>query len=141
MVTPVATFASVGRTAPEDYILNGLKVQSKFINGTNSSLEHVLKHLEKYEGFTNDGSRYIVPKDQYDIIQRLYHGEKVEGLNNRSITSILNRVKEIERITGKPLDTVIDGSISNYGDVQLGKIHDTLNNHDQELMTANNQKK
>lgn len=139
--TPDATFANVGRTAPEDYILNGLKVQSKFINGTNNSLEHVLKHLEKYEGFTNDGSRYIVPKDQYDIIQRLIHGDKVEGLNDRSIASVLNKVKEIERITGKPFDAVTDGSISNYGDVQLGQIHDTLNNHDQELMTTNNQKK
>ena len=139
--TPVATFVNVGRTAPEDYIINGFKVQSKFINGTNSSLEHVLKHLEKYDGFTNDGSRYIVPKDQYDIIQRLYRGEMVEGLNDRSIASILNKVKEVERVTGKPFDTVIDSSISNYGDVQLGKIHDTLNNHDKELMTVNNQKK
>ncbi|WP_019413921.1 hypothetical protein [Paenisporosarcina sp. TG20] len=137
----IATFDGVARTAPEDYILNGLKVQSKFINGTNNSLDHVIKHLEKYDGFTDGGARYILPKDQYDIIQRIYQGEQVEGLNARSIVSILEKIKDIEERTGKPFGQVVDGSISNYGDVQLGKIHDTLNDHEQNIMQTNDQKK
>ena len=34
---PTATFEGVGRTAPEDYIIDGIQVQSKFINGANKS--------------------------------------------------------------------------------------------------------
>lgn len=101
----------------------------------------MLKHLEKYDGFTTDGSGYMLPKDQYNIIQRLSLGEKVEGLNDRSIASILNKVKEIEARTGKPFGEVVDESVSDYGDVQLGKIHNTLNDHDQDIMTTNDQKK
>ena len=44
--------AIVGRTtnAPTDYLINGVKVQSKFINNPLRTLEHVLNHLEKYKG-------------------------------------------------------------------------------------------
>ena len=60
-----ATKDGVGRTAPEDYRVNGVAVQSKYINGTNNSLSHVLEHLEKYKdiNFGQDGSYYVIPKD------------------------------------------------------------------------------
>lgn len=53
-IQPSATFDGVGRTAPEDYIINGVQVQSKFINGANKSLEHVLGHLKTSLVFTTD---------------------------------------------------------------------------------------
>jgi len=61
-----ASFQNVGRTAPEDYVVAGVKVQSKYINGTSNSLSHVLNHLEKYKdiNFGRDGSYYVIPKDQ-----------------------------------------------------------------------------
>ncbi|WP_228059651.1 hypothetical protein [Plectonema radiosum] len=46
---PSATFDGVGRTASEDYLIDGIQVQSKFINGVNKNLDHVLDHMRKYE--------------------------------------------------------------------------------------------
>ncbi|MEZ9922079.1 hypothetical protein AB4342_18280, partial [Vibrio breoganii] len=57
-----ATFEGVGRTAPEDYIINGIEVQSKFINGINNNLKHVIDHMDKYDHFGRDGSYYHIPK-------------------------------------------------------------------------------
>lgn len=54
--TPGATFEGVGRTAPEDYLINGVQVQSKFINGAGNTLDHVLDHMKKYDNFGRDGS-------------------------------------------------------------------------------------
>ena len=68
----VATFEGVARTAPEDFILDGVRYQSKFINGTNNTLKHVLHHFEKYK----DGSmNYSIPKDQYAIITSIKSGD------------------------------------------------------------------
>lgn len=69
---PNATDApdKVGRTAPEDYYVNDIMVQSKYINGSNNSLSHVIDHMKKYENydgmnFAKDGY-YVIPKDQYE---------------------------------------------------------------------------
>ncbi|MGQ4648456.1 hypothetical protein [Lyngbya aestuarii] len=54
--TTNATFDGVGRTAPADYLIDGIQVQSKFINGVSNNLDHVLKHMGKYGNFGRDGS-------------------------------------------------------------------------------------
>ena len=81
-----ATKDGVGRTAPEDYRVNGVAVQSKYINGTNNSLSHVLEHLEKYKdiNFGQDGSYYVIPKDQYEQIKKVLSGD-TDGLSAKSI--------------------------------------------------------
>ena len=59
-----ATFEGVGRTVATDYKVHGVDVQSKYINGANNSLSHVLKHMEdyigNYEAFGKDGY-YVIP--------------------------------------------------------------------------------
>lgn len=133
----VATFEGVGRTAPEDFILNGVKTQSKFINGTNNSLSSVLEHFDKYQDKAMD---YVIPKDQYDIIQALRSGQNPTDLSEKSIKSILQKVDEIERQTGRSFDDVVKQSISKYEEVQTGKAHETLQKN-QEQMVDENQKK
>ncbi|MGQ7156694.1 hypothetical protein ACUODF_44430, partial [Escherichia coli] len=76
-MNPLATFDGVGRTAPEDYLINGVPYQSKFINGVINNLTYVLKHMEKYNEFGRDGSKYMIPKDIYDLVTRLRAGETV----------------------------------------------------------------
>lgn len=53
--TPSATFEGVGRTAPEDYLVDGLEYQSKFIQNANDSLRHVIHHLQTYPDFPEAG--------------------------------------------------------------------------------------
>lgn len=131
---PAATFEEVPRTAPADYLIDGIEVQSKFINGANNTLSHVLEHMGKYENFGRDGSFYHIPKDQHELILKVIKGE-VEGLklNEKSIKAILSKVSEIEAATGQKFEDVVQPSVSGYAEVQQGAIHQTLDNHENDL--------
>lgn len=130
----VATFEGVGRTAPEDFILNGVKIQSKFINGTNNTLKHVLEHFDKYENLSMD---YSIPKDQYEIIQTIRSGSMPTGLNEKSVRAILKKVEELEQRTGRSFQNVVKPSISEYSEVQLGKAGETVTKVQDQLVDEN----
>ncbi|MGR5944135.1 hypothetical protein [Enterobacter sp. C4G1] len=136
-----ATFEGVGRTASQDYLIDGLDVQSKFINGTNNNLVHVLKHMEAYPNFGKDGAFYHIPKDTWQEIQDVLDGKPVEGLKSSTIEAIKAKVAEIERQTQRPFADVVRPGVSDYKDVQLGKIDETLDKHDQELARQNDTKR
>jgi len=137
--TPSATFEGVGRTAPEDYLINSVQVQSKFINGLNKNLDHVLEYMSKYDNFGREGSYYHIPKDYYETIQKVLKGESVEGLANRTLAKIQQKAQEIEELSGKSFSAVVKPGISNYTEVQQGKLHDTLDRHEQKLSDENKQ--
>ncbi len=137
----IADIDSVGRTAPEDFIINGVPYQSKFIAGFNKSLDHVLQHMDKYPDFAIDATKYgypgqvgcyVIPKDQYEIIQKILGGETGE-FNSKTINACQNFVEQIERQSGKSFAEVVKPSISNYSDVQIGTIDKTLNRYDEEF--------
>lgn len=134
---PMTASDLVGRTAPEDYIIDGVQVQSKFINGTSQNLEHVLGHMHKYDYFGRDGSFYHIPKDHYEIISKVLSGESVPELSTRSVNVILEKVKEIEFESGKPFNEVVQPSISTYSEVQQGMVHATLDQHEQDFVHKN----
>ena len=132
-----ATFDNVGRLAPEDYVIDGVAVQSKFINGTNNGLSHVMNHMEKYSQFGRDGSYYHIPKDQYEIIENIRQGKNIEGLNAKSVQAIKDKIAEIEAKSGQPFDKVVRPGISDYAEVQQGKITQTLDKHQESLEKRN----
>lgn len=136
----VATFKNVGRTAPEDYLIDGVAVQSKFINGANNGLRHVLEHMDKYKEFGRDGSYYQIPMDQYETITRVINGD-AGPLNSDSVKAIVSKVKEIEEASGKPFQDVVKPSLQNYADPQQGKVLETLSQEDDRLATRNEQRK
>lgn len=127
-----ATFDNVGRTAPEDYIIAGQAVQSKFYNGLNNSLKAILDHNEKYEYFGSDGnSYYVIPKDQFEVIQKILDGDKIVDFNGEPLNlSTLQKAKElinlIEEQTGQPFNEVTKSSAFDYGEPQLGVANKTL---------------
>ncbi|MEH2308244.1 hypothetical protein [Nostoc sp.] len=135
--TPDATFEGVGRTAPEDYLINGVQVQSKFINGAGNTLESVLDHMKKYDNFGRDESFYHIPKDQYETIQKILNGENVKGITTRTAQRIQEKAHEIEQLSGRPFNQTVQPASSNYSDVQIGKVDDTLNHHEKELKRDN----
>lgn len=132
-----ATFDGVHRTGPVDYLINGIGVQSKFINGIPANLNHVLNHLNTYKDFTVEGSFYIIPKDAYEAIQTLLNGEHIEGLKTSTEETIKALVKQIEEQTGKPFSEVVRSSVVNYPDVQVYKAPTTLDNEQQDLANKN----
>lgn len=121
----------VGRTvnAPTDYIIRGVNVQSKFINGETNTLTHVINHLKKYEGIgfgRDNGSYYHIPKDQYDTIIEAIKTGRIDGRKLSSAESILSKVKEIEQLTGKKFTDAVRPAHVKYGEVQWRKIDGTL---------------
>lgn len=132
-----ATMEGVGRLAPEDYLIDGIKVQSKFINGTNNNLKAVLEHMDKYTDFGRDGSYYHIPKDEYEIIEKIRNNETVKDLNSRSITAIQEKVDAIEAETGKDFTDVVKPGKSTYAEVQKGKINETLDKKDNKIASEN----
>ena len=136
-----ATFEGVGRTAPEDYRIDGFDVQSKFINGTHNNLKAVLEHMDSYPNFGKDGSFYQIPKDTWQEIRDILDGKQVEGLKSSTIEAIKAKVAEIEQQTGLPFDEVVRPGVSDYSEVQWGKIDSTLDKHDRELAEKNDAKR
>jgi len=132
-----ATFEGVGRTASEDYLINGTAVQSKFINGANNGLSHVMKHMDKYSHFGRDGSYYHIPKDQHSLINKIINGDQVDDLNEKSIQAIKNKIAEIEAKSGKPFNEIVRPGVSDYAEVQQGKVVKTLDNHEKLLKERN----
>lgn len=137
--TTRATFEDVGKTAPEDYLINGVKVQSKFVNGIGNNLNHVIDHMKKYEEFGRDGSYYHIPKQQYETIQKILNSEHVEGITSRTAQKIQEKAQEIEELSGRPFSRTVKPASSNYEDVQRGKVNDTLERQENELKRENEQ--
>ena len=138
-----ATFEGVGRTVATDYKVHGVDVQSKYINGANNSLSHVLKHMEdyigNYEAFGKDGY-YVIPKDQYELIQRVLKDDKeISSKTARAINEKLEKIKELSG--NRELGDIIRPGEVDYAAVQQGKIHETLDKKTDQLnQTADNQK-
>lgn len=136
------------RFSSADYQISGIDVQAKFIKGTGRNLDHVLKHMQKYNYFGRDNSYYHVPKDQYEIMQRIARGQSVEGLlqdgsplSQKSINGIQAKIREIEQLSGKPFEQVVKPSISTYAEVQQGEVHKTLDRHEADLKSENDKLK
>ncbi|QIN62589.1 hypothetical protein SBC1_26050 [Caballeronia sp. SBC1] len=134
-VTPGATFDGVGRTAPMDYTIGGIDVQSKFINGANNGLKHVLEHMDTYKDFGKDGF-YHIPKDQHAQILEVLKGNTGE-LGDKTVRAIHEKVAQIEFASGKPFAEVVQPSVSTYSEVQLGKVDETVSHHEQDLKQQN----
>lgn len=135
--TPSATFEGVSRTAREDYLINNIAVQSKYINGLNNNLRHVIEHMEKYSNFGRDGSYYHIPKNHFETILKIHNGEQVEGLSPKTIHAIKEKIDEIQSKSGQPFTNVVKPGISEYPEVQQGEVLKTLDKHQQELDQQN----
>lgn len=141
------SFEGVGRTAPEDYLKNGLPIQSKFYNGPSGgkTFHAILKHLEKYPDFIKDGGKYEIPKDQYERLIELL-GKPSSELS-RSEATLVKVIREWEKDTNVSFSDKVNPSIVNYSDVQQGAIDKTIKTEeasirakDQELRNAAHQK-
>lgn len=137
---PNSTMKNVKRTAPEDYLLNGIPVQSKYYHRADKSLDAVLKHLNQYEGigYGQNKELYEIPKDQFEIIMRVLAGDH----SQEHYQAILNKIKAIEEKTGRPFEKVVLKGKATYDEVLLENIYKTLDTKEQNIQNeADAQKK
>jgi len=123
---PPDAFLSDDRFGPEDYGIAGIGVQSKFINGANRTLEHVLDHAKRYQWFGSDTDGYYhVPKNYYEQIESVLRGDPGE-LSHRTAQSIRASVAELEALKGRPFSDLVRPGSHTYSEVQLGSVSKTL---------------
>ncbi len=143
---PNYTFDGVGRTAAEDYLKNNLPVQSKFVQ-SNLSMDAVLKHLNDYPDFVQNGGTYCIPKDFYEQIEMWMKlsPEELAKLpaseGGRLARNVIDRIKELESKTGKSFSELVHPSQVNYDQVQLNHASDTIDAKEQEIIDVDNQKR
>ena len=135
------TFEGVGRTAPEDYLKNGLPVQSKFVQ-KNLSIDAINEHLTKYPDFLSNGGTYDVPRDYYEKIQE-YRNLSPKELNNlpRSeggdvARDVVRKIKDFEQANNVKFEDVVNPTQATYDEVQLGKVGNTVDKKEQAIVEA-----
>jgi hypothetical protein len=121
-------------------VLGDTPVQSKYINGARRTLNHVIKHKAKYPEYGDSGGFYHVPEDQYETIREVLESKTHDRLSLNTIERIREKVQAIENEFGRPIDDVLRPGHSEYGDVQLGKIDETIDQEVEELEEVQEEK-
>lgn len=135
-----ATVEGVGRTAAADYILNGVDVQSKFHNGVNNTLRAVVGHMDTYPHFGEGEGVWVIPRDQYETVQRVLAGEPT-GLKSQTEAAIRSYIESIQAATGREFADAVQPASFDYPEVQLGKIDATLDDRQAQLSAENENRK
>ncbi len=134
------TFKGIGRFAPEDYKINGVNIQSKFLNGANKTVKAILGHLDDHNTFANQGGKYVIPKDQYNDIIEIMNGTYKGELSLRSQNAIKANADQLEKQTGKLFSKLVKPSELDYGEVQSGRVEQTLNSKKNEISKINDER-
>lgn len=130
---PEYTFEGVGRLAPEDYLKDGLNVQSKFYGGDigTRTFDAVCNHLKDYPDFIRDGGTYDIPKDQYEHIVDIL--SKKSSLLSRSEATLVQKIRDWEQNNGVSFTDKVKPAVADYSDVQLGKVNETINKEESSI--------
>lgn len=66
-------YAWVNDNGPVDLMRGGVAIQQKFVaNGGRFGLGAIADHLQKYPDFIESGGKYQIPRDHFELIQRLH---------------------------------------------------------------------
>ena len=139
--SPSAEIDGVARTGPVDYLDGGREIQSKFHNGLSNTLEAVGSHAEQYKDFATDKGLYHIPKDQFEQLEQLRESGTIDGLSNRSVERIRQKIEELEQQTGRSRQDLIEAGESKYHEVQQGRVHETINDREEGLADKNEELK
>lgn len=133
--SPEYTFETVERLAPEDYLKNGLPVQSKFYHDYAKTFRAVCNHLKAYPDFLKKGGTYDIPKNQFArIIDVLSRGENERFSLARSDETLFKNIREWEESNNVKFQDVVKPAIVNYEDVQLYEAPNTLRAKQQSIL-------
>lgn len=132
----------VNNNGPVDFYRNGTPIQQKFVNdlfGLGASPQKgVYSHMTDYPQFIEQGGKYQIPKDFYEMIVKLRSIPKEQAgkLTNSSPDGITyrnwRRVDELFAKTGLKTED-LEPSIFDYADVQKEKIGETLQREERHI--------
>ena len=134
---PIATFGTVPRFGPVDFIDGDRNIQSKYYLGLSESLDGVSYHAEKHQDFATDGGGYIIPKDQFEQLRELNETGTIEGLSAHVVRRIARQVEELRRDTGRSIEELLRPGEATYDEVQLDRVHETIDDREKGLAREN----
>ena len=68
-----AIYRWVNDNGPVDLMRGSVEIQQKFVaSGGRFSLGAVAEHLEKYPEYVRNGGKYQIPRDHFEVVQRLH---------------------------------------------------------------------
>jgi len=120
------------RFGPVDYQVDGVDVQSKFLNGLRNTLAAVKEHASTYNTFSDGNSYYAIPKDQHELLQEYLQSHHA-GLSQKAIKALEQQISEIEKHTGRSIEDVVRPALFDYREAQQGAIDATLDKKQAEL--------
>lgn len=63
----------VNDNGPVDLVRSGVDIQQKFVaSGGRFSLGAIAEHLQKYPDYVKNGGKYQIPRDHFDVVERLH---------------------------------------------------------------------
>lgn len=139
--SPTHTFDGVSRTAAEDYLKNGLPVQSKFVQ-KNLSIDAINEHLNRYPDFLSKGGSYDIPCDFFDKIQEWRKLTPTELRNLPSAEGgdvaryVIKKIQDFEKTNNVKFEDVVNPTQAAYNEVQLGTVDNTVDNKEKEIAKA-----
>jgi hypothetical protein len=125
---------------------NGLPVQSKFVQ-KNLSIDAINEHLEKYPDFLVKGGTYDVPRDYYEKIQewRNLSPKELKNLprseDGNVARKVVKEIEEFEQANNVKFEDVVNPTQATYDEVQTGKVGDTVDKKEQDIMDTDEQKR
>ena len=127
-----------GRIGPDDYGIDGVGVQSKFLDGLNNGLRAAVEHAKRYPGEYGAGAEkyFHLPKDQVDILRRIQSGD-TDGLSAKTVRAALAHIRTLEELRGQSADEFLRPATHTYAEVQQGRIGGTLDGHERDLRSQN----
>lgn len=138
----------INNNSSSDLLRDTTEIQQKFyLSGGDFSLGAVAKHLSKYPNYLSVGSKYQIPKDQYENIKRLYQLSEKEAyktLSNSGDGLTINQWKKVHDFFESNKNISFDDlepSLLEYDEVQKGTIHKTIAQEKEYLKNVDKQQR
>ncbi|WP_067818012.1 hypothetical protein [Nocardia inohanensis] len=122
----------VNNNGPVDLMRGSVEIQQKFVAaGGRFSLGAIIEHVEKYPEYVRNGGKYQIPRDHFEVIQRLY------ALSPEEASKLLSRsgdgpsLKDWQRVQvffqgGSVGFESLEPSTLEYNEVQRGVYTSTM---------------
>jgi hypothetical protein len=122
----------VNDNGPVDLIRSGVEIQQKFVAaGGRFSLGAITEHLQKYPDFVQNGGKYQIPADYFEVIKEMYSTPPEEAGKLLSRSGDGPSFKDWQRIDAFFQDgsigiEALEPSTLKYHEVQRGSYESTM---------------
>lgn len=136
------TYQWVNDNGPVDLMRGGVEIQQKFVAaGGRFGLGAIADHLDKYPDFIKRGGKYQIPRDHFEVIQKLHAMPREEAAKALALGGVGPSFKDWTRVQTFFEDGLVgfeslEPSHLEYSAVQKGNYVATLETEKQSLRST-----